>query len=305
MTTRYFLFFHRGCLALTLLALSMASCTKVKPSIYKKWMMGEGEELHMVDMVDHVHFSEAVTYSKDYCKAVHDSYTPGEFYLLKQWTCKVKMQGDDAGEVLGRHNGRDTVLCSFKDLTHESVTFVFPGKGEMKATTTQRKIQVVNVNSEQINIGDLINVYENYLQHPSLLEEICKVQGLTLVSKKKARTLDDYSHELWGRGVCLKAWLICSKMEEGALALGYLYKRSSARGDIEYAETALSFSEPRLLEVYERQMARLGYFPKEEIQSEESYEIVFAPDGWVESSGQPVFTLVDDKSGIYYLSYGE
>ena len=52
-------------------------------------------------------------------------------------------------------------------------------------------------------------------------------------------------------------------------------------------------------------MSLLGYFRQDSIPPEGPYEIVFAPRTWDETSDAPVFTLVDDKSGIYYLSFGE
>ena len=291
--------------ALVLVMAFLASCTKVGPSIYKKWIMGTDEEQFLVDLLDHVHYTKARTYSEEICQLVRGSYTPGVFYLLDQQKCTVRMEGPDAGAVCCHHNGRDTVVCTFKHLTDDSVTFVFPGKGEMKATATQRNIKVVNTNSEEINVDDLVDVYDNYLRNPHILENICKPQGLSLITRKKAATREDYSHEIWGRGVGWKAWLFCSKTSDNALALGYLYKGTKGSTNPDYSEAAISFSNPKLINIYEQQMSLLGYFRQDSIPPEGPYEIVFAPRTWDETSDAPVFTLVDDKSGIYYLSFGE
>lgn len=289
---------------LLLMAVTMA-CNKTHPSIYKKWIIVEDGQQIVVDLLDHVHFEKYRTYSPEFCKKVHDSYTPGVFYLVDHRQCWVKMDGRDAGSVCSHFNGQDTVLCTFSHLTQQSVTFKFPDKGEAQAIGTKKSIQVVNPNSEEINVDDLMDVYDNYLMRPDILKDICQKQGLRLISKKKAASTADYTHEIWGRGVMLKAWLFCSKTADDALALGYLFKRGRGGARPEYAEAAISFTNPRLLKVYEQQMARQGYFRQNDGQTTGSYEVIFAPDRWVESTEHPIFTLVDDKSGIYYLSFGE
>ena len=63
------------------------------------------------------------------------------------------------------------------------------------------------------------------------------------------------------------------------------------------------FSDPRLVPIYEKQLAQHGYFKQRTRNVEGMEETIYAPDSWEEESDEPTYTITNDGQGLYHLSF--
>ena len=87
----------------------------------------------------------------------------------------------------------------------------------------------------------------------------------------------------------------------GGEALGIQFKYHKE----EFKMVELFFTDASLLKDLEKQMARLGYFPRKPTSDDNDIQVVslYTSDEWEDESDEPIFMLKKDKDGLYNLYY--
>ena len=272
-----------------------------KPSdnpLFQQWIITYEDGTKMLyDLSDGQHLIEARTYSDEDLNYYHGAFDKDVFYLISSDKFRIVNVNGNKGEVEINSDGNDEWYSSFiySNLTASSVNLLFEGEYEWKAEPATNKITVVNPNDQELNVEDMVNVFNFYEINPNVIAETCRGKELRLLDKKTDDP-NDYIYETWGRGIEAKSWLF-TKTADDALAIHFLKKKS------EYIEVRIIFSNPKLIPAYEKQLAQHGYFKKRTRVVEGMTETTYASDDWTPSSDDSTYTLTDDGQGLFHLVF--
>lgn len=271
---------------------------KADNPLFQQWIVTYEDGTKMLyDLSDGQHLIEAKTYSDEDLNYFHGAFDKDVYYLISSDKFRIVNVNGNKGEVEIKSDGNEEWYSSFiySNLTASSVNLLFEGEYEWKAEPATSKITVVNPNDQELNVEDMVNVFNFYDTNPNIIAEICQGKELRLLDKKTGNP-NDYIYETWGRGIEAKSWLF-TKTADDALAIHFLKKKS------EYIEVRIIFSNPKLIPAYEKQLAQHGYFKKRTRVVEGMTETTYASDEWTPNSNDSVYTLADDGQGLYHLVF--
>ena len=275
---------------------SLTSCAKDTPNIQKKWLISSGDEQQLIDLSVPGKVIRACTYNAEFCKEVRGAYEPGVFYLMSEDVCRITPTTETSGDIeYLMSNGEYALVCSYQDLKADKATFIFEGEFEWEGVVNNN-IKTVNPNTLEINIEDMITVLNNHTEDAQTMARLCEGKNLKLIRKGTV----EYGNEVetWGRGLKVDGKEL---KRSGGEALGIQFKYHKE----EFKMVELFFTDASLLKDLEKQMARLGYFPRKPTSDDNDIQVVslYTSDEWEDESDEPIFMLKKDKDGLYNLYY--
>ncbi|MBQ6653679.1 MAG: hypothetical protein IJM81_09885 [Prevotella sp.] len=275
-----------------------ASAQTGNKQLFTQWVedLDDGGQM-LYDLSDGQHFIQAYAYTETYCEEMHGAYTPGVFYQIRCEDVFVVSEGKDSGTIKYRNRkGEEFEVCQYSNLTKNNVTLLFEGEFEHEAKKAARTVEVVNPNSEELNVEDMITMWNYWDDTSDAMSILCEDKNLYQLEHKDG---DDngYSCETWGRNIKANGWQF-TKTGDDALAIFCLTHKND-----EFKEVCIIFSDPRLVPIYEKQLAQHGYFKQRTRNVEGMEETIYAPDSWEEESDEPTYTITNDGQGLYHLSF--
>ncbi|MBR4389775.1 MAG: hypothetical protein IKT00_11425 [Prevotella sp.] len=271
---------------------------KADNPLFQQWIITYEDGTKMLyDLSDGQHLVEARTYSDEDLNYFHGAFDKDVFYLISSDKFRMVNVNGNRGEVEINSDGNDEWYSSFiySNLSESSVNLLFEGEYEWKAEPATSKITVVNPNDQELNVEDMVNVFNFHEINPNIMAETCQGKELQLLDKKTDDP-NDYIYETWGRGIEAKSWLFTMTADD-ALAIHFLKKKS------EYIEVRIIFSNPKLIPAYEKQLSQHGYFKKRTRVVEGMTETTYASDDWTPGSDDSTYTLTDDGQGLFHLVF--
>ena len=213
---------------------------KADNPLFQQWIVTYDDGSKMLyDLSDGKHLVEAKAYSDEDLKLFKGAYEKDVFYLISSDPFRLVNVNGDSGEVEVNSDGFDEWFssCIYTKLTTSSVNLLFEGEYEWKAKPAGNKITVVNPNDQELNVEDMVTVFNFYDNNPKIMEEICKGKNLKLLDRKNGDP-NDYIYETWGRGIEAKSWLF-TKTNDDALAIHFLKRQKE-----NFIEVRIIFSNP-------------------------------------------------------------
>lgn len=277
-------------LFLTVALLANASCESTNP-LYQQWtIVNDDGTTSVYDFTDTAFYVAAQIYPADYCASVNNAYDPGVCYQSERYPMRVIFETKTSGriEYQDEHIGKWYERCTFSDLTKKSVTLVFEGEYEWKLSAAKEHIDVVNPNDQELNVVDLSTIVNYHDLVPDILKRVCEGKNLKQLAKHTDPEGDE-SYETWGRNIQVKD--------------GKLIKTGSDALGIHYAigfEVSIVFSDKKLIPIYEKQLARLGYTLKATRKVETGTIRDYGSEEWSEETPAPYY-IYDDGKGLYQL----
>ncbi len=274
-----------------------AQAQEADSRLFAQWIENNEDGGKMLyDMSDGEHFVQAQAYSEAYCEEMHGAFTPGVFYQLGKYDLIVAPDGKDNGTLKYRNEHGDVYdICDYYNLTKNKVTLLFEGEFYHEVSKATRRIEVVNPNSEELNVEDMSTVWNYWSDTSDVMAQICKGKNLHLLEHHAEDNMG-YSYETWGRNITAKSWIF-EKTGDDALAIFFLRHKD------EYQEVRIIFSDARLIPIFEKQLAQIGFFKQRTRMVEGMDETTDAPDEWEEESDEPTYVITDDGTGLYHLVY--
>ncbi len=270
---------------------------KVDNPLFQQWIVTYDDGSRMLyDLSDGQHIVEAKAYSDKELAFFHGAFEKDVFYLISSDPFRLVDVNGDNGEVEVKVEGSDEWFSSliYSKLTPSSVNLLFEGEYEWTAVPAKDYIAVVNPNDQELNVEDMVTIFNFYDNNPNILEEICKGNNLQLLDRKNDNP-DDYIYETWGRGIEAKSWLF-TKTADDALAIHLLKKKKE-----NFIEVRIIFADPKLIPIYEKQLAQHGYYRKQTRQVEGMTETIYADDDWTPQSKGSSYVIAEDGLGLYHL----
>ncbi len=276
-------------LLLTVSLFATASCDSTNP-LYQQWtIVNEDGTTSVYDFTDTAFYVAAQIYPADYCASVNNAYDPGVCYQSERYPMRVVFETKNSGTIeYQSFNGQWFERCTFSDLTKKSVTLVFEGEFEWKLTAAKEPIEVVNPNDQELNVEDLGMIVSFYDNTPDIFKHVCKGKNLKQLAKHIDIAADD-SYETWGRNIQVKDGKLSTT---GNDAMGIHYA-------LNY-EISIVFTDKKLIPIYEKQLARLGYTLKATRKVETGTIRDYGSVEWSEETPSPYY-LYDDGKGLYQL----
>lgn len=274
-----------------------AQAQEADSRLFAQWIENNEDGGKMLyDMSDGEHFVQAQAYSEAYCEEMHGAFTPGVFYQFGKYDLIVAPDGKDNGTLKYRNEHGDVYdICDYYNLTKNKVTLLFEGEFYHEVSKATRRIEVVNPNSEELNVEDMSTVWNYWSDTSDVMAQICKGKNLHLLEHHAEDNMG-YSYETWGRNITAKSWIF-EKTGDDALAIFFLRHKD------EYQEVRIIFSDARLIPIFEKQLAQIGFFKQRTRMVEGMDETTYAPDEWEEESDEPTYVITDDGTGLYHLVY--
>jgi len=265
--------------------------------LFAQWIENNEDGGQMLyDMSDGEHFVQACAYSEAYCEEMHGAFTPGVFYQLDKHDLIVAPDGKDSGTLKYRDMfGNVYDICDYYNLTKNKVNLLYEGEFDHELSRATRRIEVVNPNTEDLNVEDMSTVWNYWSDTSDVMARICKGKDLHQL-EHHAEDSKGYSYEAWGRNITAKSWMF-EKAGDDALAIFFLRQKD------EYQEVRIIFSDERLIPVFEKQLAQIGFFKQRTRTVEGMEETTYAPDEWEEESDEPTYVITNDGMGLYHLVY--
>ena len=276
-----------------------AQAQEADSRLFAQWIENNEDGGKMLyDMSDGEHFVQAQAYSEAYCEEMHGAFTPGVFYQLGKYDLIVAPDGKDNGTLKYRNEHGDVYdICDYYNLTKNKVTLLFEGEFYHEVSKATRRIEVVNPNSEELNVEDMSTVWNYWSDTSDVMAQICKGKNLHQLEHHAEDNMG-YSYETWGRNITAKSWIF-EKTGDDALAIFFLRHKD------EYQEVRIIFSDARLIPIFEKQLAQIGFFKQRTRMVEGIDETTYAPDEWEEESDEPTYVITDDGTGLYHLVYND
>lgn len=276
-----------------------AQAQEADSRLFAQWIENNEDGGKMLyDMSDGEHFVQAQAYSEAYCEEMHGAFTPGVFYQLGKYDLIVAPDGKDNGTLKYRNEHGDVYdICDYYNLTKNKVTLLFEGEFYHEVSKATRRIEVVNPNSEELNVEDMSTVWNYWSDTSDVMAQICKGKNLHQLEHHAEDNMG-YSYETWGRNITAKSWIF-EKTGDDALAIFFLRHKD------EYQEVRIIFSDARLIPIFEKQLAQIGFFKQRTRMVEGMDETTYAPDEWEEESDEPTYVITDDGTGLYHLVYND
>ncbi len=274
-----------------------ASAQTGKELLFTQWVedLEDGGKM-LYDMSDGQHFIQAYAYTETYCEEMHGAFTPGVFYQIGKYDMIVEPNGKDNGSIKYRNrHGEVFEVCQYFDLTKNKIGLLFEGEFEHEAKKATRSVEVVNPETEELNVEDMNTVWNYWDETSDVLSNLCEGKNLHQL-EYQAENADGYSYEAWGRNVKANAWEF-QKTGDDALAIFCMIKKE------EYKEVRIMFSDPQLLLIYEKQLAQHGYFKHSTRMDEGMKHTYYAPDSYEEESDEPTYIIIEDGQGLYQLCF--
>lgn len=282
--------------ALVVIALILCSGAYAQVDIHKKWVIGtEQYGLTLIDLSGSDILVKASTASAEDVKESHGANQPGIFYFSDKSVYRVVPSSPTSGDIeIQLKDGSWITDLVYMNLAKEKVTFLFEGEFEWEAHVVNN-VEVVNPNTLELNIDDISHVFNFRQEDKSTIKDLC--QGKNMARLALLENEEDGLIELWGRGLKLDGTKVVRNGNEEAL--GIIFKQKVG----EYIETAIMFSDKKLLKEYETQLARRWCFPRRTRNIDGTKEVTYADKYWEEESDEPAYILSEDSDGLYTISY--
>ena len=272
--------FSLSLLFLTVALFANASCESANP-LYQQWtIVNDDGTTSVYDFTDTAFYVAAQIYPADYCASVNNAYAPGVCYQSERYPMRVIFETKTSGriEYQDEHIGKWYERCTFSDLTKKSVTLVFEGEYEWKLSAAKEHIDVVDPNDQELNVVDLSTIVNYHDLVPDILKRVCEGKNLKQLAKHTDPEGDE-SYETWGRNIQVK---------DGKLIKYVKPKEMGGNSD------------KKLIPIYEKQLARLGYTLKATRKVETGTIRDYGSEEWSEETPAPYY-IYDDGKGLYQL----
>ena len=282
--------------ALVVITLILCTGTYAQVDIHKKWVIGtEQDGLTLIDLSRSDILVKARTASAEDVKESHGANQPGIFFLDDKSVYRVVPSSPTSGDIeIQLKDGSWITDLMYMNLTKNKVTFLFEGEYEWEGHVVNN-VEVVNPNTLELNIDDISHVFNFRQEDDTAIKDLCQGKNMTCLVLQE----DDENGliELWGRGLRLEGTKVVRNGNEEAM--GIIFKQKVG----EYIETAIMFSDKKLLKEYETQLARRWCFPRRTRNIDGAKEVTYADRYWEEESDEPAYILSEDSDGLYTISY--